>query len=134
MNIEDIYVVIDPSDGGKEPITSGDYPHSLKMFKNILNIENKLSSIRAIQPQDGGPDVILSNLKVTKAMKKKLEKERAEILEQRWQDGGFNYLGSFNDFVTNAESNGVAAAFIHDKIRQRAQALAGELERGPRAG
>jgi cyclohexanone monooxygenase len=74
------------------------------------------SAIRQKARESGGGDVYFQN---PRPMGEYSVQERGEILEQRWQDGGFNYLGSFNDFVTNAESNGVAAAFIHDKIRQR---------------
>jgi len=43
--------------------------------------------------------------------------ERTEIYEQWWQKGGLSFLGSFNDLITNAESNATAAEFIRQKIR-----------------
>ena len=38
-------------------------------------------------------------------------------LEQRWQDGGFGFLGGFNDFMINADANALAAEFVRNKIR-----------------
>ena len=74
------------------------------------------AAMRLIARGSGGGDVYFSN---PRPMTEYSAQERGEILEERWQDGGFNYLGSFSDFITNAESNSVAAAFVHDKIRQR---------------
>lgn len=38
--------------------------------------------------------------------------------EQRWQEGGLGFLGSFNDLLLNVESNKVAQDFIRRKIRE----------------
>ena len=45
--------------------------------------------------------------------------ERDAILEQRWNDGGFNYQSAFGDLFTSAEANRNASEFVHHKIRQR---------------
>lgn len=43
--------------------------------------------------------------------------QREAIFEQRWQVGGFAFMGAFNDLIVNAESNGYAAEFVRGKIR-----------------
>lgn len=45
------------------------------------------------------------------------EEERARILEERWQLGGFPFFGAFNDVLTDAESNRAVADFVRVKIR-----------------
>ena len=45
------------------------------------------------------------------------ESERNLEYEDRWQKGGTNFLASFNDIGTNAESNRTAAEFVKGKIR-----------------
>ena len=37
--------------------------------------------------------------------------------ERRWQEGGFVFLGAFDDLLLNAESNALAAEFVRGKIR-----------------
>ena len=37
--------------------------------------------------------------------------------ERRWQEGGFAFLGAFDDLLLNAESNALAAEFVRGKIR-----------------
>jgi cyclohexanone monooxygenase len=44
--------------------------------------------------------------------------ERDAMFEQRWRVGGFAFLGAFNDLLTNARSNALAADFVRGKIRQ----------------
>lgn len=46
------------------------------------------------------------------------EDERRRIFEDRWQEGGFAFYGSFNDLVVDAESNEMAADFVRRKIRE----------------
>ncbi|MBU2534154.1 MAG: NAD(P)/FAD-dependent oxidoreductase, partial [Alphaproteobacteria bacterium] len=46
------------------------------------------------------------------------ERERLEVYEQRWAEGGTRFMAAFNDLATNAESNETAARFVRDKIRQ----------------
>ena len=43
--------------------------------------------------------------------------ERERIFEQRWQEGGFLFFGSFNDLMVNEEANAAAAEFVRRKIR-----------------
>ena len=45
-----------------------------------------------------------------------LEEVHAE-LERRWQNGGFEFLGSFMDILMDAKSNEIVAEFVRDKIR-----------------
>jgi len=45
------------------------------------------------------------------------EDERRAQFEARWQLGGFAFLGSFDDIMTDLDANGLAAAFVRDKIR-----------------
>ncbi len=46
------------------------------------------------------------------------EDERRRIFEERWQEGGFAFYGSFNDIVVDLESNAMAADFVRSKIRE----------------
>lgn len=46
------------------------------------------------------------------------EEERNRIFEERWQFGGFPFMGSFNDIGINPESNRAAAEFVRTKIRE----------------
>ena len=43
--------------------------------------------------------------------------EREASFERRWQEGGFAFLGAFDDLLLNAESNALAAEFVRSKIR-----------------
>ena len=45
------------------------------------------------------------------------EDERRAQFEARWQLGGFACLGSFDDIMSDLDANGLAAAFVRDKIR-----------------
>jgi cation diffusion facilitator CzcD-associated flavoprotein CzcO len=46
------------------------------------------------------------------------EEERAEILEDLWEQGGFRFLwGGFNDLTRDPEANEIASEFIRNKIR-----------------
>ena len=44
------------------------------------------------------------------------EGERQRIFEERWQEGGFAFYGSFNDLTIDPESNELAADFVRSKI------------------
>ena len=46
------------------------------------------------------------------------ESDRNLEYEDRWQDGGTNFLAFFNDIGTNVESNKTAAEFVKGKIRE----------------
>ena len=46
------------------------------------------------------------------------EDERRRIFEERWDEGGFAFYGSFNDIVVDQESNEMAADFVRSKIRE----------------
>jgi cyclohexanone monooxygenase len=46
------------------------------------------------------------------------EEERQEIYEKRWKMGGFAFLGSFNDLLTDEEANRTAAEFTREKVRR----------------
>lgn len=39
-------------------------------------------------------------------------------LEERWQIGGFGFLGAFSDLMMNPEANALAANFVRRKIRE----------------
>ena len=47
------------------------------------------------------------------------EAERVIEYERRWAKGGVNFMHSFNDLMTNEASNASAAAFVHDRIREK---------------
>ncbi len=49
------------------------------------------------------------------------EEEIREVLEERWQQGGFRFLHSFEpgSILSNPELNDVVSAFIREKIRER---------------
>ena len=53
----------------------------------------------------------VSALSVSKA-------ERDQQFEERWQEGGLTFGGSYNDLMLNKEANDTAAEFVRDKIRQ----------------
>ena len=57
------------------------------------------------------------------------DKERLQIYEQKWAEGGqISFLYSFNDLLTNKASNDTAAEFVRQKIRQTVKdPLAAEL-------
>jgi cation diffusion facilitator CzcD-associated flavoprotein CzcO len=42
---------------------------------------------------------------------------RTAQFEARWQEGGFAFLGAFNDLLLNDEANGLAAEFVRGKVR-----------------
>lgn len=44
--------------------------------------------------------------------------EVEELLEPRWEEGGFRYMLTFGDLVTNPETNEYVSDFIRDKIRE----------------
>ncbi|CAF4567232.1 unnamed protein product, partial [Rotaria sp. Silwood2] len=44
--------------------------------------------------------------------------ERQHELEKSWQNGGLDFLLSFNDLFVNKESNDVAAEFVRTRIRE----------------
>ncbi|MDE2689880.1 MAG: NAD(P)/FAD-dependent oxidoreductase [Acidobacteriota bacterium] len=43
--------------------------------------------------------------------------ERRRRLEERWEYGGFSFMGSFADMLMSQEANDAAAAFVREKIR-----------------
>ncbi len=43
--------------------------------------------------------------------------ERQRTFEAGWNRGGFGFLNTFSDLVTNREANELAARFVHEKIR-----------------
>jgi cation diffusion facilitator CzcD-associated flavoprotein CzcO len=43
--------------------------------------------------------------------------ERRRAYEERWQQGGFNYLGAFGDLLFDPAANDTAAEFVREKIR-----------------
>ncbi len=45
--------------------------------------------------------------------------ERRREFERRWNDGAFNFQATFPDLLTSEAANDLAAAFIHQKIRER---------------
>ena len=56
----------------------------------------------------------------TPAMSVSAEEREAEF-ERRWTLGGFAFLVSFVDLVTDHEANAAVAAFVHKKIRELVQ-------------
>ena len=46
------------------------------------------------------------------------DSERQQKFSERWQHGGFSFLGSFNDLTLNQESNEIAAEFVREQIRE----------------
>jgi cation diffusion facilitator CzcD-associated flavoprotein CzcO len=47
------------------------------------------------------------------------EAEAREMLEKRWQQGGFRFLHTFDDIVLNEETNEIVSEFIREKLRKR---------------
>lgn len=45
------------------------------------------------------------------------EAERLEEYEQRWQNGGLTFLGSYGDLLLDKKANDTLVAFVHDKIK-----------------
>ncbi len=43
--------------------------------------------------------------------------ERKRVYDERWEDGGFPFFGSFNDIIMNQEANDTTAEFVRGKIR-----------------
>ncbi len=46
---------------------------------------------------------------------------RQEVFEEAWAQGGFAFASTYNDLLTNEQSNEKAAAFIRSKIRETVQ-------------
>lgn len=44
------------------------------------------------------------------------ETERRQEFEQRWEEGGFAFLSSYNDFLLNHDANETVAEFVREKI------------------
>ena len=42
---------------------------------------------------------------------------RQAAYEERWQQGGFTFLGAFTDLIVNRDANETAAEFVREKIR-----------------
>lgn len=45
--------------------------------------------------------------------------ERERLFQESWKRGGLHFLTAFSDLYTNKEANDTAAAFVHDRIRER---------------
>lgn len=45
-----------------------------------------------------------------------LPEQRDQILKQAWENGGYSFLGSFGDLMTNQEANDQVADFVRGKI------------------
>ena len=60
------------------------------------------------------------NFSQTPALSVTAEEREAEF-ERRWGLGGFAFLVSFVDIVTDREANAAAAEFVHRKIREQVQ-------------
>src|SRR6202008_728939 len=41
-----------------------------------------------------------------------------KLYEERWEQGGLTFLGSFNDLILSQQSNDTAADFVRAKIRE----------------
>ena len=46
------------------------------------------------------------------------DKEREEQFVKRWERGGFEFLGAFNDLLLNKKSNDFAAEFVRNRIAE----------------
>jgi cation diffusion facilitator CzcD-associated flavoprotein CzcO len=44
--------------------------------------------------------------------------EMEELLEPRWEEGGFRFRGAFEDLVTNPETNEMVSEYLRNKIRE----------------
>jgi cation diffusion facilitator CzcD-associated flavoprotein CzcO len=44
--------------------------------------------------------------------------DRIRVYEERWQQGGLPFMGSFNDLLLDGKANDTAAEFVRSKIRQ----------------
>ena len=44
--------------------------------------------------------------------------ERQAVFEERWEKGGFGFLGSYTDLILNRSANDTAADFVRAKIRE----------------
>ena len=73
-------------------------------------------ALRQKARESTGGDVYFGN---PQPMSDYTAEQRDAILEQRWNDGAFNYQSSFGDLTNNAETNRIASEFVHNKIRQR---------------
>ncbi|HET9728546.1 MAG TPA: NAD(P)/FAD-dependent oxidoreductase, partial [Acidimicrobiia bacterium] len=49
------------------------------------------------------------------------EEEREAKYWERWEHGGFFFLGAFNDLMLNADANATAGQFVRDRIREIVQ-------------
>ena len=47
------------------------------------------------------------------------DEEVEEVLEKRWQQGGFRFLHAFEDIVQNEDTNEKVTEFLREKIRQQ---------------
>jgi cyclohexanone monooxygenase len=45
------------------------------------------------------------------------DETRIAEFERRWEEGGFAFMSSYNDFLINQDSNDLVAEFVRDKIR-----------------
>ena len=46
------------------------------------------------------------------------EEEREQELWERWEHGGFAFMGAFSDMGLNKEANDIAATFVRDRIKE----------------
>jgi|SRR5579871_2057327 len=46
------------------------------------------------------------------------EERRREVYEEKWQAGGLQFMGAFNDIVVDAKANETAQEFVRGKIRE----------------
>jgi len=47
------------------------------------------------------------------------EQERRQEYQRRWDHGGLFFMGAFMDLLVNGQANDTAAAFVHEKIREK---------------
>jgi len=73
-------------------------------------------AIRQKARESTGGDIYFSN---PRPMAEYSEDEARAVLEQRWNDGAFNYQSAFGDMLSNPETNRFASEYVHEKIRQR---------------
>jgi cyclohexanone monooxygenase len=78
-------------------------------------IANRVKNRRAQRNSTFG--LISTDLRSIKAQEVS-EEERRRVYQQRWDEGGFNIIGSFINLLTDEYANDTVADFVRDKIRE----------------
>ncbi len=81
-------------------------------------VKESYASYRQRARESYGGDIF--DFSQTPALSVTAEEREAEF-ERRWAQGGFGFLVSFVDLVTDPAANAAATAFVHRKIREQVQ-------------